>query len=305
MIRLILSTIFVCMLSSGQAIGIPIDAESFVHTFARAGNAGSKVMTGPNEASASSSHVDTIPGTNAYAWASLSEASLKGSANNTTNTTRPSVSRATLFDFLKFSSSSDTVDISFELGFDGRLSRLTHERYNSDSYASASTTVSIYDVTDIDHAIDNDFFNPEISLEVRLAALYDPNRYLTPSHPGFYGLLDDDVSWALSSTPFYLQTVFNDTSPIIDIDFSEIVEITVPTDRLLIFRMTQNLVTSNGRADFLGTSSFEFTDLGGSTFSSLSGVFPGSTTSTVPEPSTLTLFALGGLFTFFRRKLFA
>ena len=54
-----------------------------------------------------------------------------------------------------------------------------------------------------------------------------------------------------------------------------------------------------GRADFLNTGTFAFTDLGSATFTSASGVFPGVSVSNVPIPSPFFLI-VPGLLALFR-----
>lgn len=62
-------------------------------------------------------------------------------------------------------------------------------------------------------------------------------------------------------------------------------------------RLAVNALGDNGIADFSNTGSFSFTDLGGASFSSGSGVFLSQQQISVPEPSSVLMFglALSGL----------
>ncbi len=188
---------------------------------------------------------------------------------------RDTNSIATIFDTLTFNTGNTSpVEVSFDLNHEGSLASSTADMPGSMSY------VRIYDITGLD-------------------------TWLETRNP--FGLWDSvdavdeatSVTWARVGT-FGMQDVPNFEFPHDGLfyDFDSTANGSFMADPLRTYGIAiggYSIATSNSAADFLGTSTFQFTNLNGAALSSGSGVFLSQQSVSVPEPSILLLLSIGAI----------
>lgn len=177
-----------------------------------------------------------------------------------------SQSIVSMFDTLSFNTGGVTpVEVSFDLNYDGSLaSSSIYDHPRSDS------TVRIFDITGLSTWLETEsvFNMVETVAEASL------------------------LTWKRLS--FNLDSLAHDGTLF---DFDSTVTgsfMADPTKTYGIQLSSNSFAESNAMADFLGTSTFQFTNLNGATVSSGSGVFLSNQVATsVPEPSSILLFSIG------------
>lgn len=192
---------------------------------------------------------------------------------------------AAWYDVLTFDNGG-TVDLTFDIGFDGVLRR------TAGSIALAKLNFTIYDVTDVGTVFGED---GRLTRDVLLSQVSDLDYYaeardsFDPSTAEFLALVNDEI---------LLSTDGIDAD--IEIDWGDTYGATLTSGRQYLFAMEgtgtgSTFEGTSALSDFYNTASFGFSDLDGAAVTSESGLFPGSTASVgdVPAPAGIGLFLLG------------
>ena len=168
---------------------------------------------------------------------------------------------------------------------------------DSDGYVSAWYGLNIYDVTG-QTTFFQDHPNPDSNLQEIVGGL--PNIESNSLYAVTEGTNSDQLeTWS----PFFDVAVGFESEDGSAIELDRLIGGTfeVFSDRTYLVELSLNLslVSDEGQAalmDFGNTATLRFTDLDGAALASSSGTF-----LTIPEPSSLAVLALGGVFTLRRR----
>ncbi len=176
-----------------------------------------------------------------------------------------SQSIVSIFDTLTFNTgTTGPVEVSFNLSYDGSLSSSSEFEH-----PRSESTVRIFDITGITNWLETDGL-------LNTTSAVDASELLT----------FERLSFDLNDVPH--------NGSVYEFDSSVMGTFLADSAREYGIQITSSsYAKANSSADFLGTSTFEFTNLNGATFESGSGAFLTQQVTTVPVPAAVWLLATG------------